>query len=123
MTKFCLAMFPKTGRACLGNTFSCCPFLVAKQSVPSLAIYPHSLGSPRQDLVFFRVVYNVPSCVCLSILWSGSRGLGTRVFLLSPFLCSLLFVSTFPIRGGKKCSDGSAQDEEEIQVIELPGGC
>jgi hypothetical protein len=97
-------------------------FLIAKKLVPSLAINPHSLGAPRQDMIYVMIIYNVPRCICFTILWSGSRDLDTWVFLLPPFHWLFPVASTFPIRGCKKCSNGAAQDEEEVPVSELPGG-
>jgi hypothetical protein len=94
-------MFPKSDEHACGIHFPV--VLFGSKTIGALVGNISALvGNSHQDLVFFRVVYNVPSCVCLSILWLGSRGLGTLVFLSSPFLCSLPFASTFPKKRRQK---------------------
>jgi hypothetical protein len=108
----------------LGDCLFVLSFLVSIQFVAASVIDPFTLVAPCEDLISGRVIYNIPGFIGFSMLWLGSRGLGMWEFLSSSFDWSFLVVKgTFSSRGGKKCNNGVAQDEEEVPVSELPGGC
>jgi hypothetical protein len=123
--KFVTLPFTFNWKSIPGECLFALSFFAGIQLPAALAIDSYAFGAPCEDLITSgRVVYNIPGgFIGFSMLWSGSRGLGTWVLLSSPFRWSFLVASMFPIGGVEKCSDGVDQDEKNVPVSELPGGC